>query len=216
MTLDPSNRNKSRNETLLAVDPSITCTGWALFESGYLVACGILPPNADSDLRQRISWPAQYLGAAIGCVDRLMIEWPQVYTRAKSKGDPNDLLYVSAVAGSVMTKVAAADCRLVKPCDWKGQVPKPKRGEQYIIEARVLKRLGEAERAALLFIKRPRSPGYDDNAIDAIGLGLYALGRMTRDAVRTSDEVKAAVEDGGGAAHRGAKGRGYAARASRG
>jgi hypothetical protein len=104
-----------------------------------------------------------------GRPDTLVIEWPQIYVRARSKGDPNDLLLVAGVAAGVVASVRAGCVFMPKPADWKGQVPKE------IHNARAMKRLSPAE-AALVAPAGPASKL--NNAIDAVGLGLWALGRM--------------------------------------
>ena len=57
----------------------------------------------------------------------------------------------------------STDTILVKPAEWKGQVPKK------IMNERVLSKLSAQERA---IVKD------NHNAIDAVGLGLHVLGRL--------------------------------------
>lgn len=186
-------------DRILAVDPSLTCTGWAEFQGCELVRCGIIPTRSGAPLFQRIQAPAAILGSRDVPPYLLVIEWPQIYTRTKSKGDPNDLLPVAAVAGAIISSVGALTVRMPKPSDWKGQVPKD------VHNARVLKRLTPGERARFDAARLPKSLA--NNAIDAVGLGLWALGRMGNHAAN-SDQDPVSLEAHGAASGGRARSRG--------
>ncbi len=104
--------------------------------------------------------------------DILVIELPQVYQHGRSKGDPNDLIrvafYAGAVAGALGYFGGLLTGKLLTPTpgDWKGQVPKAIHHERI---RRVLstKELGLVSRV-------------DHNVMDAVGLGLWALGRLPK------------------------------------
>lgn len=154
---------------LVSVDPSLACTGAALFRDGSLVSCGILPTKADEPLELRVRRVAA--ACAFGRPDVLVMEYPQAYRRERgSKGeDPNDLISVGCVAGAILATVRSLQFYLVYPAAWKGQVPKDIHNE------RVRKRLSSAE-LSILGTVRPASKVH--NAIDAIGIGLWYLGRL--------------------------------------
>lgn len=87
-----------------------------------------------------------------------MVIYPQ------SKGDPNDLLRVAEVSGALawdFTNVYWYEAR-----KWKGQVPKAVMGK------RILKCLTEEE----LKVLGPLAKNH--NVLDAVGIGLYHLGRL--------------------------------------
>lgn len=169
---------------LLAVDPSLTCTGWARFFCGSLQGCGLIRPDRGDPFASRVSLAGHaFRGVS---VDILVIEWPQVYRATRSKGDPNDLLAVAGVAGGVLSQVTALQRTLTpKPAEWKGQVPKE------IHNARVLARLDDAERA---LVDGAGPASLLNNAIDAVGLGLWALGRMASH-VQPGTNLRGANED---------------------
>lgn len=135
----------------LALDPG-NCSGWALFSCGVLVSCGVTKPGKE---------------LALDFVDRAIVEIPQIYPR--SDVDPNDLVKLAYSAGLLVgTLASGATTRLVRPREWKRQTPKP------IHNRRVLGRLGAEERGVYEDAARGIAAGLRNNAIDAIGLGLYA------------------------------------------
>jgi len=100
---------------------------------------------------------------------KAVIEKPQVYRI--SKADPNDLIALSVVVGEWKEYLGqqGAEVELVTPKSWKGSVPKK------IHNARVLSLLTKKEVA--LLPKRTRAKDYDHNLLDAVGLGLWRMGR---------------------------------------
>ncbi len=91
---------------------------------------------------------------------------PRIYPGSgQQKGDLNDLLNLAAVVGG-HEKTFKNHVR-VFPAQWKGQVPKK------IMNARVLSRLSPQER-----LRIEDSGSKTHNTIDAVGIGLYRLGRL--------------------------------------
>lgn len=131
---------------ILGIDPG-KCTGWAILaEGGELIRCGE-------------GWPPSLEG-----VRRAVVECPQIYRASKAPGDPNDLIKVAILVGRYVERLDQANVpvRLVKPAEWKGQVPKK------IHNARVKGALQTAELARLAKLELPESR--EHNVIDAIGL----------------------------------------------
>lgn len=164
---------------LLAIDPSIVSVGPALFRDERLVACGrITDPHPPSGRAARalsmaervVQWLCEHTTSS---EITLVVEWQQVYRATKSKGDPNDLIgmgFVSgAIAGLLSTPVAVLE---YTPAEWIGQLPKSTRHREAFTSPRgrlIMSRLSPAERALV--------PRYHDS-VDAVGLGLHALGRL--------------------------------------
>ena len=149
--------------TLLAVDPGVRCMGWALFLNGILVEVGLSRAKTLEDQISSMTLPK--------APDGLVIEEPQVYQGAKQVGSPDDLIRLAMVAGAVMARAACfkdVETILVKPAGWKGQVPKD------IMSTRIMRKLSDKERSLVVAIM-PK--GLRHNAIDAVGIGLWALGR---------------------------------------
>lgn len=97
----------------------------------------------------------------------LLIELPFVYPGARDE-DPNDLIQVARAVGQWEQSTAGCG-RIVHvyPRTWKGQVPKK------IHTARTLAKLTSSERGVL-----PELPASKlHNVLDAVGLGLWLLGR---------------------------------------
>jgi hypothetical protein len=110
----------------------------------------------------------------------IVYEWPQVYRAARAPGDPNDLLGLVAVAAAVASKLgtinefahrAAIDIIDPTPADWSQGLPKALTGDPWksVRGVRVSSRLSPAELALV-----PKS----HDAIDGVGIGLWALGRF--------------------------------------
>ena len=139
---------------LLAIDPGQTA-GWAEFEDGKLERAGAGTKKFVLDFG---SW-----------VENVVIEKPCWYGR-DNKVDVNDLIDLAIFVGEVKQKYRQSVVELVMPVTWKGTVPKK------IHNQRVIDVLSEKERALLPF--RPRAKDYDHNMLDAVGIGLWKLGRL--------------------------------------
>jgi hypothetical protein len=179
------------NGILLALDPSIRSCGVALFRGGKLARADALELDTDGDIAARClragleiaEWCLQTGNpAGDGAVPRtLVVEWPQWYAGPKAKGDPNDLAGLAGVAGAAAGVLSLA-CRSrdwalkvvsYKPAEWAGQLPKKKTGSAWksVRGLRVLGALSGTE------VDACRN---QHDAVDAVGLGLYHLGRFER------------------------------------
>ena len=96
-------------------------------------------------------------------VARVVIETPVLY--AKKRKQHADVMRLLDVVNAM--KTTAKNSAGVFPSAWKGQVPKKIHGE------RILNELRDFERAAIIDDK-------NHNTIDAIGIGLWLLGRLGR------------------------------------
>lgn len=122
----------------------------------WVVACGVVPT-------------------------RLAAEWPTIRHAGKSVGDPNQMLpmagVVGAVAGALAYGLMGGDLTLAiqtyRPDEWTRGVPKakPKSEAQDSPRARrIARQLSEDELGVYMFL------GHD--GVDAVGIGLYDLGRL--------------------------------------
>lgn len=149
---------------LIAIDPG-RVLGIAVFRNTILLDIGVMTAPRIRDLHYGLFqfFKRHEPAAAI-------IEVPQVYRQRKQKGDPNDLIDVAVVAG-VAGAVAAPWCEplFIKPHIWKGSRPKDVDNEY------TLKCLNDIERAIVDRAGLGKTKGH--NAIDAIGIGLWALER---------------------------------------
>jgi hypothetical protein len=171
---------------LISIDPGHD-TGWALWERvgdygcpPMLAACGVCAPD------ELIQIPVS------GRVQRLVVEWP-VACSGKGVSSPYTLVGMCRDALIAVSSVAVAhhivrQPELVEAAMWKAHTSKPKRArEPYDIATRGALLLTDSELAmvsgdiALLVDTNPkpiaRKKSWD--LWDAIGLGLWALGRGT-------------------------------------
>lgn len=163
---------------VLAIDPGIRNCGCALFAKGELDTAWLArnPVAHGDDLGAILGMANQahtelIVRAEMGMrpiVDLLVVEWPQVYTGGKAKGDPRDLLTLAGVDAAIAASVSARAVRRYFPREWKGQVDADKMLD------RILERLRPHEVARIE--KCPASLRH--NVIDAIGIGLRACGRL--------------------------------------
>lgn len=144
---------------LIAIDPGAR-TGIAIFTDGVLTSAY---DRAFDTPQEEVL--ALRDAAIIFKPNRVVVEMPVVYPIKQWKGDPNDLITVAihvGVAVAVFSPFCAVE--LATPRQWKGQRPKA------IDNARTLRLLSEDE---LERIEKKNST----HALDAIGLGLWALKR---------------------------------------
>lgn len=194
---------------LIAVDPSIRSAGVSLFRNGTLIKCArIRTPLADADkvctgvrcLRMGHAI-ASWLTEVHDVMPRtLAFEWPQIYQRGggRTAGDPNDLPGLAgvgmALAGALSVAIAPRNVGLelvtFTPADWKGQLPKDAAAHH------VKAALTDIERTALVD---------QHDALDSVGIGLHALGRLHLKSNRrrvfpgaTEPEVDEPLQDGTG------------------
>lgn len=184
---------------LLALDPSIRTCGVALFRGGVLSltypikcsACGGRGRVRDCEVCSaspltRCLRMAQAVAAWVvttrACPREFVAEWPRTYRAVRSKGDPNDLLGLCGVAGAtagmLAMAVAGRDVTLkafsYEPAEWTGQLPKDLHRVQRfksVRAQRIAGRLSDVELPVWRSIET-----HDE--IDAVGLGLYHLGRF--------------------------------------
>lgn len=149
---------------LLAIDPGAN-TGWALFASGQLVACGLGEPPKTAAL------------------DDIVIEKPRIYPGGRQQARPEDIITLAVTAGEtggVLREQYGVQARYVFPSEWKGGAI-----DKDTSHARIRRRLGAAETAVLKGVlavgKRkghPMAKSLSHNVLDAVGIGLYGVGRQ--------------------------------------
>lgn len=173
---------------LLAIDPSINSCGVAEFIAGELVDARTLVPKVPEGLRT-----SQERACDMACVIEdtfwrrkswytdaiLVVEWPQVYKRSGSKGPPSigeDLLPLAGIVIAVAALLRPDKLLTPTPAEWIGQLPKSKKGDPWKSPRglRIAKALTPEERKLI-----PKS----HDAIDAVGLGLWALKRLNKERV---------------------------------
>ena len=186
---------------LLSIDPSTTTVGAALFSVGdngnvlFAAASIKLEVVPDEDPIQRWLNAARAvenwlfsIHVSPADVDEIVFERPQFYSAVKSKGDPNKLVGVLGVAAVLAGRFSLRSATrqfTYLPAEWIGQLSKvcptckgkAKRkckdchGSAWETPRgrRVASRLTPEERA--------KCPDQND-AIDAVGIGLKHIGRL--------------------------------------
>ena len=174
---------------MISLDPAHgirSHVGIAYWKAGILAGAGAvaLPRDAhdtdDGERAQRMAHAAlAWIGARHALPRTFVYEWPQVYTAAKSIGDPNDLIGLAGVGAAVgmglSMAVALQEIGLTimtyRPGEWTGGIRKERKGNPWLSlrGQRVATRLRSSEREVV--------PASHD-AIDAVGIGLFALGRF--------------------------------------
>jgi hypothetical protein len=142
-----------------AIDPGLTATGYAVFDTGVLVMAGIVRTSPKAALEDRIRkiHLALYDLPADRLVERMVVRG------GRNKGNPQILCDLNLLAGALGND-------WVVPHQWKGMLPKE------VHQPRILATLSPGEKALVEAIK-PASLRH--NAVDAVGIGLYRLGRLT-------------------------------------
>jgi hypothetical protein len=150
--------------SVMAIDPGIN-TGWAYFGDGHLHDCGIHTGYDDPPM----------LGLA-PCV--CVLERPVIYPHAQQTARPADIIKLAILMGDLrgFYRRAGYDIHEVEPRKWKGTVPKA------IHQPRIIGLLSTHELDNIPRINKSKANplGYDNNTLDAIGLGLFQLGRLGR------------------------------------
>ena len=183
---------------LLAVDPGVTCPGWAVFDieskqllrAGYVQGPGFrMQPGHLVKLAEDVIHAAAEWAKGPEGFHRLVVEW--MVPRKRGPKNAHDLIAVAGFTGVLIGEMDHMWCsepHIVKPEDWKHQ----KKGNP---TARwVLGKLSSTELTAiehidaivLQLIVAADEPGDPDikhlghNTLDAVGIGLHHLGRLTK------------------------------------
>lgn len=157
--------------TLVSFDPGLRVAGVAFFSDGKL-RWATLARSDEPKVRGPMAWLA--MGRAVsaslvdhpGPYDKVVVEVPQVYPGAPI--DPANLIELAGVNGAVIARLEATEHRGYLPRLWKGNKLKEK------MLAHIEACLSVDEAKCIDFL--PASLRH--NAIDAIGIGLYELGRL--------------------------------------
>lgn len=152
---------------ILAFDPG-ALTGWALFElrtgakprDAILVACGLKSPQAPMPAPQQ-------------AIEKVYSERPKYYPH--SKVPARDLITLAIRAGECMGPylLAGADVHYYEPWEWKGSIDKK------IHHPRLWGALSPNEQELVGMSLKGIAPSKRNNVMDGIGIGLFALGRVS-------------------------------------
>lgn len=170
----------SNNIAYVSLDPGLHHFGVALWSfSGELVKAYL----AGFEIRVEPKWLyhadeiAEQIKEEGFDIGHAICEIPQVYSRSKSKGDPNTLVELACAGASVLSRLRGIH-HVVKPAEWKGQLPKE------VIEERCKIHLSNDEQKNIVLpIKSLRH-----NVWDAIGIGLFFLEKRVK--IRKPPEKK--------------------------
>ena len=168
---------------LIAIDPGVHSMAIAVFDVNTLIDAwnetvsgyfdpGSCPVQGWGELPLRLINRTQRAGMS----SRIIGERQVVYPGARGlKTNPNDLLDLAMCAGAFFGALCVemrSNLRLVEPAEWKAQVPKD------ICRRRIEAMLSPAEKSAI------KKGGEMHNVYDAIGIGLFGLGRAEEGMVK--------------------------------
>lgn len=164
---------------LLCIDPGLRGCGVALFHGREVLVADYVKGDleeshyfAHSILASRVRfWAETHAGAYKECFSHIIIEHPRIYPGVSEK-NPNDLLDVVAVGaacGALLQEIGPFPTT-VFPSEWKGTVKKS------VMTERIKKALSPEE------LKRCRFTNKSDDSdmLDAVGIGLWHLGRLNK------------------------------------
>ncbi len=172
---------------LIAIDPGVRSMAIAVFhDDGTMVdawneAAPMYNTESFSRLLERWGSPSVRLFGRLNShlrleTNRVVGERQVVYSGAKGlKTNPNDLLDLAMCAGAFFSAICVdmqAQLTVVEPAEWKAQVPKD------ITKRRILELLSHSEPLSI------KKGGEMHNVYDAIGIGLFALGRAKKGMVK--------------------------------
>jgi len=149
---------------ILAIDPGKD-SGWALFEDGLLVGCGLLQVTSTDATQYKA------LADRLLVLDVCIVERPAIYPGRKQKASTTNIITLALTAGGAMAHCGrrARKKIYVEPRKWKGQRPKD------VDNRRTISLLSAAEK------KIVGQSGVGEtklnNVLDAVGIGLWYLER---------------------------------------
>jgi len=148
--------------TLLAIDPGLSGTGWAVWyaNTDHPSAVGVIPASRYDDLSIRCGTICSALPHHSSFDSIIVCEFPEFQEGAqRSMGwRKGDLQKLTFLVGYIAGRNAACRFVPVKPSAWKGQLPKT------VVADRITDRLGQAW---------VEESGVKTHAWDAVGIGLW-------------------------------------------
>ena len=167
---------------LVAFDPGVDHPAAAVFLDGELRAASrVKIPRACYSLevgercRQIALLVREWVRERIddGVIANFVAEEPKIYRVGRSKGDPNKLLPLALLIASVSAYLNAPTL-YYQPSDWCGGIKKSEAAGEAWTSPR-----GKLIWRLLREVERPRVEATHD-AVDSVGIGLKALGRLDR------------------------------------
>ncbi len=168
---------------LVSIDPGKRGCGCALWQDGELRAAAYVPTlnsleqemaNIVGSMSCAVEDWIDDLPTGLVSIQSLVVEYPQTYGGRASRGDANDLVAVALVAGAIVGCYSHLPIKLILPAEWKGQIPKKTKHGTNPIELRCKKKLSALEVSKIAL---PSRAALAHNVWDAVGIGLYYLGR---------------------------------------
>lgn len=142
---------------MLAIDPGADM-GWALFDGDALRSSGVGAPDG-----------------AVSRVDRVVLERPMIYPPRRQKARPRDVITLALRAGEAAGLYArryGVEPEYFEPDVWKGGSI-----DKDVHHPRVWAALTDAEKRIVSMAAERIPQRKQHNMLDAIGIGLFALGR---------------------------------------
>lgn len=168
---------------LVAIDPGLRHAGVAVFESGVLVGAEcVRARERDLHSDDPLVLNAHVAGYVVrfvrefvraGSAVEVVAEWPRVFGRGRSKGDPNDLLPLAGCSAACVARIQPERVRCVRPDEWKGTMP-----TDTVVAGRVSTRLNADETHVYGRAIHTAGKTLGHNVTDAVGIGLHRLARF--------------------------------------
>lgn len=155
------------------VDPGLRGCGVAEFTGGVITRAAYVrnPVLSGRGYGAHVEMADAVNGWISDDSERIIIEHPVIYPgAAQQKGDPNDLIDVAAVGAAIAVGFLTNYIETVHPREWKGQVPKD------VMTRRISAAISPEEREHI----EPCQSSLMHNVLDAIGIGLWKLGRINQ------------------------------------
>jgi hypothetical protein len=146
--------------SIICVDPGKKA-GWAAFEGQKLKLCCL--------------WAYEPLEIHTWSrATHFLVERPVIYPRSKAR--PRDIITLALLAGRAAAVLGWERVVWVEPRKWKGTI------DPDAMTIRIIKALTDEERAIYFAAADKVAESYRHNIADAIGIGLWKLGRLTTQA----------------------------------
>lgn len=155
---------------IVAIDPGKDHVGFAAFLNKELIVYEYVQSTSQYDLHECVGKVfAGVTSKKHKTADILCVENQQIYGKF-AKGDPNDLLPLSFVAGAIKATIPHKMFMHPKPKEWKGSIKKE------MFTRRIIQRIAEDFPTAFNDLNRYTNASKVVDVLDAIGLGYYAMG----------------------------------------
>jgi len=152
--------NLPETDKLFAIDPGTSKSGWAFFDDGVLIECGLVTDEGDPfDRCESIARTLYYLVSSHQPT-RVLCEYPHKGGPGMRSKNITILFHFCGMIQAYMNHIQVP-VEFIEPAIWKGQVPKDKHQPKIIKKVKQKYDMDASD--------------WKEDVVDAVGIGMWDI-----------------------------------------